>query len=206
MPFGSSRSSAVWTCVCVPTTAVTRPSRCHPIAIFSDVASAWKSTKMIRARSRSAFDLLLDHDERVVDVEHEHATHHVDDAHRCAAARAREVAAFAGRPGRVVRRPQQPRLGADVIERFLLVPDVIARRHHLDAPVEQLIADLAGDAEPRRGVLRVGDDEIDAVVLDEAGEPLPHELAARTADDVADEQQARAWLGVHLSHLPRRRR
>jgi hypothetical protein len=28
------------------------------------------------------------------------------------------------------------------------------------------------------------------VVLDEAGEPLPHEVAARTADDVADEQQA----------------
>ena len=27
------------------------------------------------------------------------------------------------------------------------------------------------------------------MVIDEAGEPLPHELAARTADDVADEQQ-----------------
>ena len=126
----------------------------------------------------------------VVDVEHEHATHHVDDAHGCAAACPREVAALAGRSGRVVRRPEETRLCADVIERFLLVPDVIARGHHLDAPVEQLIADLPGDPEPRRGVLRVGDDEIDAVVLDKAGEPLPHELAARTTDDVADEQQA----------------
>src|SRR6185503_12292599 len=111
-------------------------------------------------------------------------------ADRGARARAREIAALARRPGRVVRGPEETRLGADVIERFLLVPDVIARGHHLDAPVEQLVPDLAGDPEPRRGVLRVGDDEIDAVVLDEAGEPLPHELAAGTADDVADEQQS----------------
>jgi hypothetical protein len=67
------------------------------------------------------------------------------------------------------------------------LPDVITSTPQS----RQLIADLAGDPEPRRGVLRVGDDEIDAVVLDEAGEPLPHELAARTTDDVADEQQAK---------------
>ena len=40
VPLGSTRSSAVWTCVCVPITAVARPSRCHAIATFSDVASA----------------------------------------------------------------------------------------------------------------------------------------------------------------------
>ena len=84
-----------------------------------------------------------------------------------AVARARQIAAVAGRAGGVVGRPQQPRLGADVVERFLLVPDVIARRHHVDAPVEQLIADLARDAEAGGGVLGVGDDEIDAVVVDE---------------------------------------
>ena len=39
VPFGRIRSSAVCTCVCVPKTAVTRPSRCQPIATFSDVAS-----------------------------------------------------------------------------------------------------------------------------------------------------------------------
>jgi len=40
VPFGRIRSSAVCTCVCVPTTSVTLPSRCHPMAIFSLVASA----------------------------------------------------------------------------------------------------------------------------------------------------------------------
>ena len=122
---------------------------------------------MIRVRCAQRLDLAQHDGERVVDVEHEHAAHHVDDADRSAVARAREIAAVAGRAGRVVGRPQQPRLGADVVERFLLVPDVIARRHHVDAPVEQLVADLAGDAEAGRGVLGVGDDEIDAVVVDE---------------------------------------
>jgi len=34
VPFGNTRASAVGTCVCVPSTAVTRPSRCQPSAIF----------------------------------------------------------------------------------------------------------------------------------------------------------------------------
>ena len=49
---------------------------------------------------------------------------------------AREIAAVAGHAGRVVERPQQARLRADVVERFLLVPDVVARRHHVDAEIE----------------------------------------------------------------------
>jgi hypothetical protein len=38
--------------VCVPTHAVTRPSTCQPIATFSEVASAWKSSSMKSAFSR----------------------------------------------------------------------------------------------------------------------------------------------------------
>ena len=44
VPPGRTRASAVGTCVCVPITAVTRPSRCQPIATFSLVASACMST------------------------------------------------------------------------------------------------------------------------------------------------------------------
>ena len=40
VPPGSTCSSAVATCVCVPITADTRPSRYHPMAIFSLVVSA----------------------------------------------------------------------------------------------------------------------------------------------------------------------
>ena len=105
-----------------------------------------------------------------------------------AVARAREIAAVAGRAGGVVGRPQQPRLGADVVERFLLVPDVVARGHHVDAPVEQLVADLARDAEAGGGVLGVGDHEVDAVEVDDAGQAAPDQLAPGLADDVADEE------------------
>src|SRR2546429_5330842 len=41
---GWTRASAVCTCVCVPTTAVTRPSSQRASATFSLVASAWTST------------------------------------------------------------------------------------------------------------------------------------------------------------------
>ena len=53
VPPGSTRASAVGTCVCVPTTAVTRPSRCQPIATFSEVASACMSTRMWSASASS---------------------------------------------------------------------------------------------------------------------------------------------------------
>ena len=54
VPPGSTRASAVGTCVWVPTQAVTRPSRCQPIATFSLVASACMSTSTASARPRSS--------------------------------------------------------------------------------------------------------------------------------------------------------
>jgi hypothetical protein len=67
---------------------------------------------------------------------------------------------------------------------------VIAGGHHVHAPVEQLLADFARDAEPGGRVLGVGDHQIDAVVVDDRLQSLPHELAPGAADDVADEKDA----------------
>ena len=47
VPPGRIRSSPVTTCVCVPATALTRPSRYSPSAFFSEVNSQWKSTRRI---------------------------------------------------------------------------------------------------------------------------------------------------------------
>ena len=41
-----------------------------------------------------------------------------------------------------------------------LVPDVIAGGNHVDAGIEELVADLRGDAEAAGSVLAVDDDEI----------------------------------------------
>jgi len=45
VPFGRTFASDVWTWVCVPRTAVTRPSSQRASAAFSLVASAWTSTR-----------------------------------------------------------------------------------------------------------------------------------------------------------------
>ena len=49
-----TRASEVCTCVCVPITAVTRPSSQRASATFSLVASAWKSTTTTGARPRAS--------------------------------------------------------------------------------------------------------------------------------------------------------
>ncbi len=56
VPPGRTRASAVGTWVWVPQTAATRPSRCQPIATFSLVTSAWKSTTKTSASSLEALE------------------------------------------------------------------------------------------------------------------------------------------------------
>ena len=64
VPLGSTRPSAVGTCVWVPNTAATRPSRCQPIATFSLVTSAWKSTTIASASTRSRMPSTVSKGER----------------------------------------------------------------------------------------------------------------------------------------------
>jgi hypothetical protein len=54
VPPRNTRASFVCTCVCVPITAVTRPSSHVASATFSLVASPWKSTTTIGAFARAS--------------------------------------------------------------------------------------------------------------------------------------------------------
>src|SRR5262245_22782424 len=139
---------------------------------------------------------LLDHDGKgIIDAGHEHATHDVDDPDGDAAGGSREITAVAGHAGGEVGWPQQARLGANVVDRLFPIPDVIARRHDVEAAVEQLIADLAGDAEAGCGIFHVADDEIDLVIVAERRQAATNQLAAGTTDDVADEEKANHATG-----------
>ena len=60
VPPGSTRASAVWTCVCVPITAVTRPSSQCASATFSLVASACTSTTTTGVALTRLVDELVD--------------------------------------------------------------------------------------------------------------------------------------------------
>ena len=188
VPLGRIRSSAVWTWVCVPTTAVTRPSRCQPIAIFSEVASAWKSTKINLRLGAKRFDFAERERERIVEWRHEDAPHQIQYTDRLAGASAPDDAAASRHAGREVRGPQEPRLARQILQHLFLVPDVVARRHDVDAIAEDRIRHVAGDAETRRRVLDVGDDEIESALLDERRNRAPGDLAAGFSKDVADEQ------------------
>ena len=138
---GSARRRSARACAC-RRRRVTLPSRCQPIAIFSLVASAWKSTMITRVRWRIASisrsttangSSMLSMNTRPITL-------------MTPTARPSPVwATYDPRPGhagRVVGRAKQPRLGGDVVDRLLLVPDVIARRHHVHAVFEQRVADV----------------------------------------------------------------
>ena len=56
--------------------------------------------------------------------------------------------------------------------------------------IEQLIPDLACDAEAGGSVLSVRDYQVDAMKVDDARQPAADELAPRLADDIADEEDA----------------
>ena len=64
VPPGCTRASLVCTCVCVPKTAVTRPSSTRATATFSLVASAWKSTTHDLRLLARLLDERVDHLER----------------------------------------------------------------------------------------------------------------------------------------------
>src|SRR5258708_21282836 len=159
---------------------------------------------------------LFQHDgERIVERLHEDAAHDVDHADRFARPGLTEIAAAAGHPGGEVRRTQQLRLARDVIEDLLLVPDVIPRRHRVDAVAEDGVGDIPGDAEAGGGVLDVGDDEVQRLLFDERGHGAARDLAPRLAEDVADEKDTHLtpcyrnaagpyrWMGMRISR-PRR--
>ena len=134
------------------------------------------------------FDLAERERERIVERRHEHAPHQVQHADGFARPRAADDAAAAGHAGGEVGRPKQARLARQVLEHFLLVPDVVPRRHDVDAVAEDGVRHVAGDAEARRRVLDVGDDEVDPALLDQRRDRPPRDLPARLSKDVADEQ------------------
>ena len=134
------------------------------------------------------FDFAERERERIVEWRHEDAPHQVQHTDRLAGAGPPDDAAASWHACREVRGPQKPRLAGQILQHLFLVPDVVARRHHVDAIAEDCIRHVAGDAETRRRVLDVGDDEIESALLDERRNRAPGNLAAGLSKDVADEQ------------------
>ena len=91
-----------------------------------------------------------------------------------------DVGAAAGRARRIVDRAQEAVVALGEGQRLALVPDMVAGGDAVGAGVEQLLQDLLGDAEAAGGVLAVDDDEVEAMLCDEAGKLRGDRRAARS--------------------------
>ncbi len=110
--------------------------------------------------------------------------------HRGAAAR--RAGGIVGRPGRGAG------LALDEHERFALVEGVIAERHRIDADGAEFLEDRFGEAEAASGVLAVDDDEIEPPAGAKEGNLLQDGGAARSPNDVANEQEADHRAGTRM--------
>ena len=98
--------------------------------------------------------------------------------------------------GRIIRRAQQAAGGAvlvavgglKVVDDLALVPDVVAGGDDIDAQIEQVFRQRAGDAEAAGGVFSVRDHQIDGAVFHQAGQTVFDDVASGASENVADEE------------------
>jgi len=85
-----------------------------------------------------------------------------------------------------------------VLEDLLLVPYVVAGRNNMRTKVEELFGDGRRNAESTGSVLAVDDEKIDSVRFEDVGEMFADDVAARRAEDVADEENVHLWILARL--------
>jgi hypothetical protein len=107
----------------------------------------------------------------------------------------------ARRTGGEIQRANETRRAFDEHQRLALVPGVVAERDRVGAGVDQVVVDRLGDAEAAGGVLAVGDDEVELPVAHQTRQPLQHDGAPRTPDDVANEENAHELMPAKIDHL-----
>ena len=120
----------------------------------------------------------------------------IDDGVGNSVARFALVKTMTGSAFGVIRRPDEAsrRLAVGrllhVLHDLALVPDVIAGGDDADPLLEEFFGDLRRDAKSSGGIFAIGNDEIDAMLVDNFGQVLLDHGAARPAKDVADKQNA----------------
>ena len=79
-----------------------------------------------------------------------------------------------------------------VVVDFLLVEAVVAAGEHVDSKRQQFIRHLWSDTETARGILRVGDYQVDSLRFPDVRQMVGHNTAAGMRVDIADEQNFHA--------------
>ena len=114
------------------------------------------------------------HENAALEVEHhDFAVHHPAPAGRAV----------------VVGRPEQGQF-VHVGEDVLLVPDMVAGSHHVNAGVQEVTGGFEGESEAAGGVFRVGGHQVDVELTAQLWQQARQGLPARFADYVADHQDS----------------
>jgi hypothetical protein len=92
---------------------------------------------------------------------------------------------MAGRAGWIIYRPQQTRFRIDIGDNFLLVPDVVARRHDRGTRAQQIDGNLRRDPSAARRVLTIYHYEIRSERFLEARQMGDDSGPSRLAHDIA---------------------
>ncbi len=73
---------------------------------------------------------------------------------------------------------------------------MVPEREHVDAGREQLVGELGRDPDPVRGVLAVGDAEVDVELFTQRRQPLLDRADTRPAVYVGDEENSQGIASV----------
>ena len=128
-------------------------------------------------------------EEGVIDRLHERLPLQVQHSHQRETFLSRDAKPLSRRALGIVVRAHKTRLALQQRLHLALIPQMIAGRHHIHSCFKHLARGCRRDARAAGHVLPVGDDEVDLERLAEARQKIPHRLAPRFPDDVANEKQ-----------------
>ena len=181
VPPGRTRASFVWTCVCVPSTAVTRPSsmprerdllaRRLGVEVDDDRrASSARASATSSSTTRNGWTATSRKSWpwRLIT-----ATGVPSSAGTTVEPAARRVRAAE------VRRPEDPVALVEERDEVALAPDVVAGRDRRRRPRRGASRELRGQADPVGGVLAVHDAEVDLELLAQAAAGAPRRRGGR---------------------------
>ncbi len=137
-------------------------------------------------------ELRIHRGKRIVERIHESAAHRIDDENARARAGVEEANAAPRRTFGIIQRTENPVFIIDEAQDLALIEPMIARGEHVDAGCEQLVGNIARDAETASRVLAIGDDEVDVEPLAQRGELGGEHVAPWPADHIAYEENSHA--------------
>ena len=90
---------------------------------------------------------------------------------------------------RIVGGPDQAWGPPQIVLNIPLVPDVVARGHHIDAITKKLVGNVRSDTEACCGVLAIGDHNVNRLRRADVGHVVGNNSPARLSEYIANEKE-----------------